>query len=120
MPQTQVLERIKDAEREADEIVEQAREEAEERVEAARAEADEIRETAREEAQTAAEQRLAVLDGRIEGKPLLDGRLCLEVRPGLCHADHLHVRLLADGVGDALADGAVAVDAHADHWSGLR
>ena len=58
MPRPEVLDKIKEAEQEADEIVAEAEEDREQRIQEAREEAEEIRQQAHEEAEAAAEERV--------------------------------------------------------------
>lgn len=68
MPRPRVLERIKTAESEADEIIEGAKQAREDRIKQARSDAEEIRETAREEADTYEQDRLAEAREDIEAE----------------------------------------------------
>jgi V/A-type H+-transporting ATPase subunit G/H len=68
MPRPEVLDRIKEAEQEADDIVAEAEEDREQRIEEARAEAEEIRERAHEEADADAEERLEDAREEIEAE----------------------------------------------------
>ena len=88
MPRPEVLDRIKEAEQDADDIVDQAEQDREQRIEEAREEAEQIRQEAHEEADAAAQDRLeeARAEIEVERKGLLrDGeqaREQLEARAG--------------------------------------
>ncbi|WP_332897302.1 MULTISPECIES: ATP synthase archaeal subunit H [unclassified Haladaptatus] len=68
MARPEVLDRIKEAEREADEIVEQAETARKERIAEARERAEAIREEAHEEARELEEQRLATAESELEAE----------------------------------------------------